>query len=152
MTPWVWRGLPVGRALAVLIAFSGSVLVGCDDTVLPVQTASKPVGVGAGTGLGITFESQSGDTLIGAEAFEITVRVYRLWGQVIVAYGLRTPYENAMHEVRPLLPVPVLGGIAIIRDIAFSQVPKGGLYPYEFWLVTEDGLASDRVHGTMKVQ
>jgi hypothetical protein len=129
-------------ALGLLLAVATG---GCNDPV-------KPAAVAVGPGLGITVESQSADSLLGSEAFEVSLRVNRLWGQVITRYGLKTPYEDGMHDVRPLLPVPILNGLAVIRDIVFSKVPYVGLYPFEFWLVTEDGQASNHVFGKMKVQ
>jgi hypothetical protein len=137
----------VKGALGALALLAGLLAGGCDAKSAPTQGAPS-----AGPGLGITFERQSTDAVVGAEAFEVTVRVNRLWGNMITRYGLRTPYEDGLHDVRPLLPVPILNGLAVIRDIVFSKVPFVGLYPYEFWLLTEDGQSSNHIFSEIKVQ
>jgi hypothetical protein len=142
------------RRLACALALLAA---GCDDRQLVEQkllvaASPAPQSTSSIPGLEISLVRFSAENLLGAEEFEITVRVERYWGQVLTRYHLKTPYETTVHDVKPLLPVPLLYGVAIIRNVALTEVPQAGPYRVEFWVDTEDGLPSNHVVGKLNVQ
>ena len=94
----------------------------------------------------------SSQLLVGAEWFEVTFTVRASPGKAVKAYGIRTPYEQAVQPVSPRLPIAIPGGTMVLRRVHFNRVPVAGPYPLEIWMIAEDGTESNHVFTHVTVQ
>lgn len=135
-----------GRLLLgwVALVSTSSLLMSCESS--PVTTASSP------NGLVIEFLNISAEHLVGAEYFDVTLSLPRPAGQYISHYGLRTPFEDTMTELKPPLPMPIQNGYVVLRKLVLTKVPRIGPYPVDFWVVSDTGQVSNHISYNLDIQ
>ena len=88
-----------------------------------------------------------GYRLVGLEAFDVHLRVPSAPNRSIQAYGIKTEFERTIRPI-PSLPMPVADGLIFLQSVALAV----GEYPFELWLVDDQGVESNHLNGRVFIQ
>lgn len=136
-------------AIALVVAIAG--LAGCQDQPTGTTPANSGFYSQGSSSLSISELSFDSEHITSGERFQATFKIPEAGSQNLTKYGVKTEVGEKLFDIKPALPV-VNGGKVTMWVGPLTGLTKGGQLALEFWVVDDQGRASNHLPESLVIQ